>query len=395
MDFRSFAFHPRILSGIEAAGYAHPTPIQQQAIPVILEGHDMIGVAQTGTGKTAAFMLPILHRLAERPGDHVRAVVLAPTRELAEQIHQATRLLGRDSGVRSVALYGGVKKRPQAAALRRGVDVVIACPGRFLDLDGDRALDLSHVEVLVLDEADRMCDMGFLPDIRRILALLPNDRQTLFFSATMPPEIRRLAQGILRAPVTVQVDAGVPAKTVSHTFYPITEGRKRDLLLALLRGPATGRVLVFTRTKSRAQSLASFLSGAGLNVAAIEGDMSQRDRQGALDGFRSGEYEILVATDVAARGIDVEGITHVINFDLPDSVDAYTHRVGRTGRLAKTGHALSLSAPADRLLRSWVEKAVGEPIESRRLSGFDYGGAVAGEARPGSSRFARRARLRR
>jgi len=395
VDFRSFAFHPRILSGIEAAGYTHPTPIQQQAIPAILEGHDMIGVAQTGTGKTAAFMLPILHRLAERPGDHVRAVVLAPTRELAEQIHQATRLLGRDIGVRSVALYGGVKKRPQAAALRRGVDVVIACPGRFLDLDGDRALDLSHVEVLVLDEADRMCDMGFLPDIRRILALLPNDRQTLFFSATMPPEIRRLAQGILRAPVTVQVDAGVPAKTVSHAFYPITEGRKRDLLLALLQGPATGRVLVFTRTKSRAQSLASFLSGAGLNVAAIEGDMSQRDRQGALDGFRSGEYEILVATDVAARGIDVEDITHVINFDLPDSVDAYTHRVGRTGRLAKTGHALSLSAPADRLLRSWVEKAVGKPIESRRLPGFDYGGAVAGEARPGSSRFARRARLRR
>lgn len=395
MDFRSFAFHPRILSGIEAAGYTHPTPIQQQAIPAILEGHDMIGVAQTGTGKTAAFMLPILHRLAERPGDHVRAVVLAPTRELAEQIHQATRLLGRDIGVRSVALYGGVKKWPQAAALRRGVDVVIACPGRFLDLDGDRALDLSHVEVLVLDEADRMCDMGFLPDIRRILALLPNDRQTLFFSATMPPEIRRLAQGILRAPVTVQVDAGVPAKTVSHAFYPITEGRKRDLLLALLQGPATGRVLVFTRTKSRAQSLASFLSGAGLNVAAIEGDMSQRDRQGALDGFRSGEYEILVATDVAARGIDVEDITHVINFDLPDSVDAYTHRVGRTGRLAKTGHALSLSAPADRLLRSWVEKAVGKPIESRRLPGFDYGGAVAGEARPGSSRFARRARLRR
>jgi ATP-dependent RNA helicase RhlE len=395
VDFGSFAFHPRILSGIEAAGYTHPTPIQQQAIPVILAGQDMIGVAQTGTGKTAAFMLPILNRLAERPGDHVRAVVLAPTRELAEQIHQATCLLGRDISIRSVALYGGVKKRPQAAALRRGVDVVIACPGRFLDLNGDRALDLSHVEVLVLDEADRMCDMGFLPDIRRILALLPKDRQTLFFSATMPPEIRRLAQGILHDPVTVQVDAGVPAKTVSHAFYPITEGRKRDLLLALLRGPATGRVLVFTRTKSRAQSLASFLSGAGLNVAAIEGDMSQRDRQGALDGFRSGEYEILVATDVAARGIDVEDITHVINFDLPDSVDAYTHRVGRTGRLAKTGHALSLSAPADRLLRSWVEKAVGEPIESRRLPGFDYGGVVAGEAHPGSSRFARRARLRR
>lgn len=403
MDFSSFSFHPRIASGIQAAGYTQPTPIQEQAIPVALAGRDMIGVAQTGTGKTAAFMLPILQRLAERSENHVRVLVLSPTRELAEQIHQATRLLGKDLGVRSVPVYGGVKKKPQASALRRGVDVVIACPGRLLDLHGERAIDLSKVEVLVLDEADRMCDMGFLPDIRRILALLPGSRQTLFFSATMPPDIRRLAQGILRDPVTVQVDASAPAKTVSHTFYPITEGRKRDLLLALLQGPATGRVLVFTRTKHRAQNLASFLGKAGFNVAAIEGNMTQRERQGALDGFRSGRYDILVATDVAARGIDVDDITHVINFDMPDSVDSYTHRVGRTGRISKTGQAHTLSAPSDRLLRSWVEKAVGRKIESRRVPGFDYGGATAvlsgsdsrASVASGSRRHGRRAYLRR
>lgn len=385
MHFRCFALHPRIMSGINAAGYSEPTPIQQQAIPIVLAGRDLIGIAQTGTGKTAAFLLPILHRLAHKESRHVRVLVLAPTRELAEQIHSATQLLGRHAGIVSVAIYGGVKKGPQVAALRRGVDVVVACPGRLLDHFGAGAIDLTHVEVLVLDEADRMCDMGFLPDIRRILRLLPTDRQTLFFSATMPTEIRRLADGILRDPVTVQVDAGTPAKTVSHAFYPITEGRKRDLLLALLRGPATGRVLIFTRTKHRAQSLASFLARAGFNAAAIEGNMTQRERQAALDGFRSGQHDILVATDVAARGIDVEDISHVINFDMPESVDCYTHRVGRTGRISKSGQAFTLSAPTDKLLRSWVEKAVGKPIESRRLPGFDYGGAavpVFAPARP-------------
>jgi len=405
VDFSSFAFHPRIASGIKAVGYVRPTPIQEQAIPVVLEGRDMIGVAQTGTGKTAAFMLPILQRLAEGRKDLVRVLVLAPTRELAEQIHQATRLLGKDIGVRSVAVYGGVSKRPQASALRRGADAVIACPGRLLDLHRDRAIDLSRVEVLVLDEADRMCDMGFLPDIRRILALLPKDRQTLFFSATMPPEIRRLAGSILRDPVTIEVDPGAPAKTVSHAFYPITEGRKRDLLLALLRGPARGRVLVFTRTKHRTQALTSFLARAGFRAAAIEGNMTQRERQGALDGFRSGRYDILVATDVAARGIDVEDISHVVNYDLPDTVDAYTHRVGRTGRISKSGQAISLSTPTDKLRRKWVEKAVGKPIEPCRLPGFDYGGAAVpvlappvrtGAAYTGStSRYGRRGYRRR
>lgn len=397
MDFSSYTLHPRILSGVSSAGYTQPTPIQHQAIPIVLARRDLIGVAQTGTGKTAAFLLPILHHLLGRESRHVRALVLAPTRELAEQIHKSAGLLGGHAGLRSVALYGGVRKGPQIAALRRGADVAVACPGRLLDLHGDRAIDLSHVEVLVLDEADRMCDMGFLPDIRRILDLVPQDRQTLFFSATMPPDIRRLADGILRDPVTVQVDPGGPAKTVSHAFYPITEGRKRDLLIALLRGPAAGRVLVFTRTKHRAQALTSFLIRAGFRAAAIEGDMPQRERQEALDGFRAGRYAILVATDVAARGIDVEDITHVINFDMPDSVDSYTHRVGRTGRIAKTGQALTLSAPSDRLRRAWVEKAVGKKIASCWLPGFDYGATAvsvhAHTAHPPTSRtFSSRSR---
>ncbi len=376
MKFSDFPFDPRILSGLEAARYVHPTPIQAQAIPEILAGRDLIGIAQTGTGKTAAFVLPILQGLAQRPGPGVRALVLAPTRELAEQIHGVIGLLGRDLGVRSAALYGGVKKGPQRAALRQGIEVAVACPGRLLDLHRERVIRLSAVEVVVLDEADRMCDMGFLPDIQRILSLLPGERQTLFFSATIPPVVRRLAAGILRDPVTVEVDPAAPARTVSHAFYPTTEGRKRDLLVALLRGPAQGRVLVFTRTKARAQFLASFLVEQGFPAAAIEGDMPQAERQAALDGFRTGRYSVLVATDVAARGIDVEDITHVINFDMPESVDAYTHRVGRTGRLAKRGEALSLAAPTDKLPRRWVERAVGGPIESRRLPGFNYGGGA-------------------
>lgn len=381
MNFDRFAFHPRILSGIKAIGYNEPTPIQEQAIPVVLGERDMMGVAQTGTGKTAAFMLPILNRLVERNGRHVRVLVLAPTRELAEQIHQATQMLGKDTAVRSVAIYGGVSKGPQVAALKRGVDVVIACPGRLLDHLGDRAIDLSRVEVLVLDEADRMCDMGFLPDIRRILNALPTNRQTLFFSATMPEEIRRLAQNILREPVTVQVDANTPAKTVSHTFFPITEGLKRSLLLAMLKELVGGRVLVFTRTKHRAQNLAAFLSKAGHSVAALQGNMSQRERQQAIDGFRAGRFDVLVATDVAARGIDVEKISHVVNFDMPDSVDAYTHRIGRTGRAERAGEALSFAVATDKLLRRQVERAVGKPIESKRLPGFDYGGSAVGDQR--------------
>jgi ATP-dependent RNA helicase RhlE len=318
-------------------------------------------------------MLPILDRLVRGQPGGIRALILAPTRELAEQIHQATVSFGRHTKVRSVAIYGGVSKRPQLAALRRGADIVIACPGRLLDHIDDGTIDLSHVEVLVLDEADRMCDMGFLPDIRRILRHVPARRQTLFFCATMPNDIRGLAQSILRDPTTVQVDPIAPAKTVSHALYPVSETQKTNLLLALLKRTATGRVLVFTRTKHRARNLALILAKAGHRAAALQGNMSQVQRQAAIDGFRGRRYDILVATDVAARGIDVTGITHVINIDVPNTVDAYTHRIGRTGRADQVGEAFTLASPADGLMIRDIDRAVGARIERRRLADFDYG----------------------
>jgi ATP-dependent RNA helicase RhlE len=374
VSFESFDLDARVRAGIQAAGYDQPTPIQQQAIPPILAGHDLLGIAQTGTGKTAAFMLPILQRLLANPGRGVRALILAPTRELAEQIHQATRLYGKRTGVRSVAIYGGVGKPKQVEALRRGVDVVVACPGRLLDLAGERSIDLSRVEVLVLDESDRMCDMGFLPDIRRILKLVPNRRQTLFFSATMPDEIRQLADGILHDPVTVQIGVIAPPKSISHALYPVSGGLKKALLLAMLERRAGGRALIFTRTKHRARSLARDLDKQGYRVEALQGNMTQNRRQGAIDGFRGNKYDILVATDVASRGIDVAGIAHVINFDVPDTADAYTHRVGRTGRVDQTGEAFTLAQPEDEPIVRQIERLLGQPFQRRRLAEFDYGG---------------------
>jgi len=374
LSFESFSFDTRIQSGIRTAGYAEPTPIQVQAIPPILAGRDLIGIAQTGTGKTAAFMLPILQRLVTRAGRGVRVLVLAPTRELAEQIHQATREFGRRTGVRSLTVYGGVGKKPQIDGLRRGADVVVACPGRLLDLAGERSLDLSRVEVLVLDEADRMCDMGFLPDIKRILKLVPAKRQTLFFSATMPDDIRQLAASILHDPVTVQVGVIAPPKTVSHALYPVSGGLKKGLLLAMLKRRAGGRALIFTRTKHRARGLAKDLDKQGYRVQALQGNMTQNRRQDAIDGFRGEKYDILVATDVASRGIDVADIAHVINFDMPDTADAYTHRVGRTGRAEQTGEALTLAQPEDEIMVRQIEKVLGQPLERRRLPGFNYEG---------------------
>jgi len=376
VKFEQFSFDSRIMAGVKAAGYTIPTPIQQQAIPVVLEGRDVLGLAQTGTGKTAAFALPILQRLTKGPLRQVRALIIAPTRELAEQIHQATLELGRHTKARSVAIYGGVGKAPQVAALRKGVEIVVACPGRLLDLMGDGSIDLSHVEVLVLDEADRMCDMGFLPDIRRILKHLPAHRQTLFFSATMPPDIRTLADKILKEPSTVQIGMIAPARTVSHALYPVPDKRKAELLLAMLEQTPTGRVLIFTRTKYRARNLAQKLQKDGYRVSALQGNMTQNRRQQAITGFRNGKYDILVATDIAARGIDVSEISHVINFDMPDTVDAYTHRIGRTGRAHQNGEAFTLAEPANELLVRDIEKVLGAPIERRRLSGFDYGSFV-------------------
>ncbi len=373
MSFDHFPLDARIAAGIKAAGFTTPTPIQEQAIPIVLQGRDVLGTAQTGTGKTAAFALPILQRLLTGPKRKVRALIVAPTRELAEQIHEMTRDLARKTGLTSVTVYGGVGKAPQIAALRRGAEIVVACPGRLLDLLGDRYIDLSHVEVLVLDEADRMCDMGFLPDIRRILKAVPAQRQTLFFSATMPAEIARLAQDILKDPVTVQVGEIAPAETVSHALYPVPDSLKKQLLLATLNQTATGRVLIFTRTKYRARNLARDLVARDFRASALQGNMSQSQRQRAFNGFRDGKYDILVATDIAARGIDVSQITHVINFDMPDTVDAYTHRIGRTGRAELTGEAFTLAVESDASMVHEIEKALGTPIERRRLPGFDYG----------------------
>ncbi len=371
MEFNTFNFHPRVASGVVAAGYTCPTPIQTEAIPLVMQGRDVMGLAQTGTGKTAAFALPILHRLLQSGGrGYVRALVVAPTRELAEQINAAITSLGGDTGLRSLTVYGGVGINPQIARLKRGVEIVVACPGRLLDHINQKTIDLSRVEVLVLDEADQMFDMGFLPDIRRILKHLPKQRQTLLFSATMPAEIRSLAQEVLNNPETVQVNRVAPAETVSHALYPVQEADKTELLLTLLKQTGEGSVLVFTRTKHRAKRLGEKLDKIGYKAASLQGNLSQNRRQAALDGFRDGSFQILVATDIAARGIDVSQVSHVINFDMPNTPEAYIHRIGRTGRAARSGDAFTLVTADDRAMERAIERALGRSIERRTLDGF-------------------------
>ncbi|MEW6489227.1 MAG: DEAD/DEAH box helicase [Thermodesulfobacteriota bacterium] len=372
MSFEAFQLHPHIAEGVQALGYVSPTPIQRESIPTVLQGRDVLGLAQTGTGKTAAFALPILQRLMRGPRRRVRALVVAPTRELAEQIHESFADLGGRTGLRSATVYGGVGMNPQVQKLKAGVEIVVACPGRLLDHLAQKTIDLSGVEVLVLDEADRMFDMGFLPDIRRILKYLPAARQTLLFSATMPDDIRRLVREVLREPVTVQVDRATPATTVAHALYPVAAHLKTALLLELLRHTDTGSVLVFTRTKHRAKRVGEQLVKAGYRAASLQGNLSQNRRQAALDGFRDGSTQILVATDIAARGIDVSSISHVVNYDMPDTVDAYTHRIGRTGRAARTGDAFTLVSSEDDGLVRAIERALGAPLERRRIPGFDY-----------------------
>ena len=372
MDFESFKLNPSIAASIKAMGYIEPTPIQAQALPPVLEGRDVLGQAQTGTGKTAAFVLPILQRLLDRPRGPVRALIVAPTRELAEQTHMAIKAMGQRTGIRSVTVYGGVGMEPQIRGLRNGADIVVACPGRLLDHIERRNVDLSHVEVLVLDEADRMLDMGFLPDIRRIISCVPKKRQTMLFSATLPEDIRRLAKEFMRDPYTVQVGTSAPVDTVSHALYPVPQHLKTPLLIELLRKTDTRSVLVFTRTKHRAKRLGETLEGAGFKAASIQGNLSQSKRQAAMDGFRSGAYQILVATDIAARGIDVSTISHVINYDIPNTADAYTHRIGRTGRVDRTGDAFTLVTQEDEGMIRTIERLLGQRIERRSLQGFDY-----------------------
>ena len=317
MEFSVFNFHPQVAAGVKAACYTMPTPIQEQAIPSVLKGRDVMGLAQTGTGKTAAFVLPILNRLMQGERGHVRALVIAPTRELAEQIHEAVGSLGQHTRLKSVTVYGGVSINPQIEKLRRGAEIVVACPGRLLDHLGQRTIDLSRLEVLVLDEADHMFDMGFFPDIRRILKYLPQQRQTLLFSATMPKEIRHLANDVLKDPLTLDVGSTVAAVTVSHALYPVAQHLKTPLLIELLQHTDTESVLIFTRTKHRAKRLGEQLSNAGYKTASLQGNLSQQRRQAAMNGFRNGTFQILVATDIAARGIDVTQVSHVINYDIP------------------------------------------------------------------------------
>jgi len=372
MNFELFNFHPQITAGIDLAGYHSPTPIQSQAIPEVMRGRDLMGLAQTGTGKTAAFVLPILNRLMNGPRGQVRSLIIAPTRELAEQIHSAIKTMGERTRLRSVAVYGGVGINPQIRALRQA-DIVVGCPGRLLDHIGRQTIDLSRVETLVLDEADQMFDMGFYPDIRRILSHLPTqNRQTLLFSATMPKEIRHLAKDILHHPATVQIGTTAPAETVSHALYPVAMQLKTALLIKLLERTCTGSVLVFTRTKHRARSLGEKLSKAGYRSASLQGNLSQGRRQAALDSFRSGKCQILVATDIAARGIDVSHVSHVINYDVPATAEAYIHRIGRTGRAECRGEAFTLITEADTAIVRAIHKTVGRPLEQRTLPDFDY-----------------------
>ncbi|MDD5288158.1 MAG: DEAD/DEAH box helicase [Dehalococcoidales bacterium] len=372
MSFEIFNFHPSVMAGVRALGYVTPTPIQLQSIPSIMQGRDIIGLAQTGTGKTAAFALPILHRLQAGKRGQLRALVISPTRELAEQTCDAFTELGQKTGLRNVAIYGGVGKDMQIRKLRAGAEIAVGCPGRLLDHLYQGALNLSHLDVLVIDEADRMFDMGFLPDIKRILECILQPRQTLLFSATMPDDIRRLVKDVLHNPVNVQIGQSAPATSVSHALYPVRQDLKTALLLELLYQTKTDSVLVFVRTKHRVERLAEQLYKSGHSVASLQGNLSQQRRQAALDGFRSGSIKILVATDIAARGIDVLNISHVINFDMPENVDAYIHRIGRTGRVDETGEAFTFVTHEDMATVRDIEKVLNKPIERRTLEGFDY-----------------------
>ncbi len=373
MTFDDFSFHPAVSAGVAAAGFTRPTPIQSDAIPSVMDGRDVMGLAQTGTGKTAVFALPILNRLMEGKRGHVRALVIAPTRELAEQIHGDIQALGKKTRLRSATIYGGVGIQPQKDKLKRGVEIVVACPGRLLDHMGQGTVDLSKLEVLILDEADQMFDMGFFPDIRRIIRKVPRQRQTLLFSATMPDQIRHLANEVLTEPVTIKVGNTAPPETVRHAFYPVSPTQKTPMLMELLGHIDSGSVLVFTRTKHRAKRLGEQLSKAGHCSTSIQGNLSQGKRQAALNGFRSGKFRILVATDIAARGIDVSQISHVINYDMPSTPEAYIHRIGRTGRATRDGDAFTLLTAADISMAHAVDRVLGSRVERRNLPGFETG----------------------
>lgn len=369
MDFSSFSLDASLMDAIKCAGYTEPTPIQSQAIGPALEGRDLLGLAQTGTGKTAAFVLPMLQRLLSGPRMVARALILSPTRELAEQTRSAIEMLGKETNLLSQSIYGGVSTALQIRAYRRDrPEIIVACPGRLLDLMEQKVISLAHIELLVLDEADQMLDMGFIPSIRRIIGSIPSPHQTMLFSATLPPEIRRLVREFQNNPLHIEIGSSKPVETVSHVVYPVMQADKYAVLSSILSEHEEGKMLIFARTKHRAQKLAAQLSESGFSAAALHGNLTQSQRDKAMLRFRSGKVKYMVATDIAARGIDISGISHVVNFDMPDTPEAYTHRIGRTGRMMQTGMALTLATPDDHSMLKVVERLIGTPIERRVVS---------------------------
>ncbi len=371
MSFENFGLSPEILRAVRAKNYVVPTPIQLQAIPAILEGRDVIGCAQTGTGKTAGFTLPMLHRLANGLSPSLRALILVPTRELANQVYESVRTYGRYLRLRTTAVFGGVGINPQKDALRKGVDILIATPGRLLDLMRQGNVSFKDLEVLVLDEADRMLDMGFIDDVRTILKSVPSQRQTLLFSATIPEEIQRLAAEILKEPQVIEiVRQGTTVSGVRQVVYPVETARKRELLMRLIETEQMSRVLVFTRTKRRAEKLAAHLKREGNQVEALHGNKTQQARTKALEAFRKGTVRVLVATNLAARGLDVKMVSHVVNYEIPEAPEDYVHRIGRTARAEMTGDAISFVSPDERESLRNIEKFIGEKIPQAVMAGF-------------------------
>ncbi len=373
MPFTSFGLRAELLRGVRELGFTRPTPIQTEAIPPALEGRDVLACAMTGSGKTAAFLLPILQRLADKPRRTTRALVLTPTRELAAQIGEHLNELATHTPVTGAAIFGGVGMGAQEHAFRSGVDVIVATPGRLLDHFRQRYANMQGLEVLVIDEADRMLDMGFLPDIRRVLKHIPAKRQTLFFSATMPGPIVELSREMLKDPVTIQLERrGTPAVGITQAVYPVAAELKSALLVELVKRGDIRSVIAFTRTKHRANRLADYLAKNGVTAGRIHGNRSQTQRTEALQAFKAGRFPVLVATDIAARGIDVEALSHVINFDVPASPDDYVHRVGRTARAEATGDAFLFVSPAEESSLRAIEKTIGKRLPRVTLAGFDY-----------------------
>ncbi|MDB4737802.1 DEAD/DEAH box helicase [Verrucomicrobiales bacterium] len=373
MAFKKLGLSDKVITGIESAGYETPTPIQEQAIPIAIEGKDVIGASQTGTGKTAAFALPIIHKLGEHGA--MRCLILEPVRELASQVLDNLELLGSGTNLKSLLIHGGVGYGKQIDGIKSGVDILIATPGRLIDLMEKGVVKLDKIEIMVLDEVDRMLDMGFLPDVRKIVGKTPRSRQTLFFSATMPPAIDSLAKWALNDPTEVEIGKrqGIP-DTVSHAFYPVALGQREELLLALIKQTNFKSVMIFTRTKKDADTLAKFLGAeeGQYSITVMHSDIRQKDRERALEGFKKGDFDVIIATDLAARGIDISNVSHVINYQVPENAEDYVHRIGRTGRANREGDAFTLLAADELDHANSVERFIEQKIERRKIEGFKY-----------------------